>query len=110
MDREIVYLDRDNTIDVILKLDEVAQDTTNFTKMELLIGGITVSSDNGDTDPIRWNKGGFVAGEVRLRLGDVEGLEDGDYSAPLIVYDSSNADGVVWGTIPIKVTSDDESV
>lgn len=110
MDREIVYLNRDNTVDMILKSNDVAQDTSGFTRMDLKIGDVTVTSDNGDSDPIRWNKAGYAPGEVRLRLGDVESLEDGDYSAPLIVFDVENADGVVWGIIPLKITSDDELI
>lgn len=107
MDKEIVFLGHDNSIDLILKADGTAQNLASVTDMTITVGTVTVSSDNGDADPIRWAKAAYDTGEVRLFLGD-QSLTPGSYSAPLVVYDSDNPDGVVWGYIPMTVKAEVE--
>ena len=109
MRTEIVYLAHDNWIDVILKADGVAVALTSVTRMTLTFGTKLIDSDNGDTDPIRWIKAGYATGEVRLFLG-AEAIAAGSYAAPLVVYDATNVEGIVWGLIPITVTADIEAV
>lgn len=108
MSAETVYLGHDNSIDLILKADGVAISLAAVTAMTITFGTKKVESDNGDADPIRWNKPGYATGEVRLFLG-AEVITPGLYvAAPLIVYDASNDDGVVWTTIGINVVAEVE--
>lgn len=104
MDSEIIYLGTDNTVDLILKADDVAVSLASVTKMELTVGAVLISSTNLATDTIRWNQAGYDTGEVRLQIGKVTGLAIGQYDAPLVVYDATNDDGIVWITVPLTVT------
>lgn len=112
MKTELVFLGHDNSIDLILKADGVAVDMTPATLMTITIGGVTITSDNGDADPIRWNKAGYDVGEVRLFLGS-EAIIPGHYRATLVVYDTTNTDGVVWENaglfIPMEVKAEVEA-
>lgn len=109
MRTEIVYLGHDNSIDLILKADDAAVDLASVTDMSLTLGTTLIESDNGDSDPIRWAKVGYDTGEIRLFLGG-ETITAGNYQAPLVVYDPTNVDGVVWGLIPIVVYAEVEPV
>jgi hypothetical protein len=116
---EIVYVERDNRIDLRLKADlndgsgMQYQPLAAVNKMEVVVGGVTVSSENGANDVIRWAQSGYATGEVRMWLGRYTykvGLIDtylpiGRYDAPLIVYDPSNAHGIMWEHVPILVKS-----
>jgi hypothetical protein len=104
---EIVYLGHDNTVDVILKADGVAVDLAPVTSMTLTVGTVLISSDNTAGDPILWVQGGYATGEVHIAIGG-ESITAGVYLAPLVVYDPTNLDGVVWGTIPLRVLADPE--
>lgn len=108
MKTEIVYLGHDNSINVILKADGVAVALDDVTSMTLTFGTTLVSSDNGDDDPIRWAKEGYEDGEVRIFLGD-QTITAAAYRAPLVVYDPTNTDGLVWGLIPMTVAVDPEA-
>lgn len=109
MDTETVYLGHDNSIDLILKADDVAVDLTSVTQMTLSFKDTLISSDNGDTDPIRWKKVGYVTGETRLFLGD-QAITPGIYpEVPLVVYDPTNPGGVIWDYLPILVKEDPEA-
>jgi len=99
---EIVYKGYDNVINLLLKKNGVAQDLSGVTKMELLLGDVMISSDNQDSDPIRWAKDGYSTGEVRLYLGP-ENIELDDYEASLTVFDEFYVDGLVWGKVKIYV-------
>jgi hypothetical protein len=110
---EYVYLGRDNSIDLILKADDVVVNLSSVTAMEIVIGDVVISSDNGDADPIRWAKAGYDTGEVRLYLGGEETIIAGDYTgtsnrASLIVIDAGNPNGIHWSDIPMKVIAIDE--
>lgn len=100
---EIVYLGRDNSIDLLLNADGVAVNLSSVTKMVLVVDGSTqISSTNLGDDPIRWNQVGYDTGEVRLFLKD-ELITSGRHSSQLIVYDPTNTDGVVWGSFQVDV-------
>jgi hypothetical protein len=104
MTPEHVYLDHDNTIDLILKADGVAVSLASVTKISLAVGSVLIESTNQAADPIQWAKSGYATGEVRIAIGGVSGLVAGvRYDAPLIVYDSTNDDGIVWELIPLLV-------
>lgn len=110
MNTEYAYIGHDNTIDLILKADGVAVSLASVTKITLTLGTLLIESTNQATDPIRWNQAGYDTGEVRLQIGEVEGLVEGKFSAPLIVYDSTNDDGIVWQLIPLIVRDVDTAV
>jgi hypothetical protein len=106
---ETVYLGHDNSIELLLKADGVSVSLAAVTVMKLTIGEVTIESDNGDSDPIRWAKEGYASGEVRLFLGDQPLVSRGSaYDAWLTVYDASNADGIVWGKFRCKVSGEVE--
>lgn len=98
---ETVYIDRNNTIDLLLKADGAAQDLSPVTRMVLSdrAGIFTIDSDQvaGAFD---WNTG--TTGKVIMALGD-QGLAAGTYICNLILYDPTNSDGINWGRLVIKV-------
>ena len=96
---ENVYTGHDNTIDLLLKADGVAQDITDATRMTLEVGSTTVDSD-GSADAFNWDTG--VTGKLILALGG-EDLTAGIYRATLTVYDPTNTNGIVWGTFKLIV-------
>ena len=106
MNTETVYLGYDNVINIILKNDTTgaptAVDLSGATRMTLELGTDLIDSDNGDTDPIRWGKVGYATGEVRFYLGMLI-LTAGDYHAPLIIYDPTYPEGLMWGYLPISI-------
>jgi len=97
--REIVYLNRDNTIDIILKADGTAADLSSVTKMEIIVDDSTTISSVTSPDAFDWFEG---SGKLILALGD-EGIDAGSYDAQLIVYDVDNPDGIMWSYINIVV-------
>ncbi|MCP3680268.1 MAG: hypothetical protein GY782_08485 [Gammaproteobacteria bacterium] len=110
MDREIVYLNKDNSIDVILKENSTAISTTAITQMKLTVGAIVVESTNNSTHAILWDKTTYATGEVHLILGTtLSTAELGNYDAPLTVYDSAHTNGLVWGEVPLLVIKDVET-
>jgi len=109
MNTEYVWIGHDNIINLILKVDGVAQDMSDITKITLSIDLLLISSTNLVTDKILWNKGGYAAGEIRLQLGEVSGLAAGRHDAVLTVYDATNTDGIVWGIVPLMIKADPEA-
>jgi hypothetical protein len=105
MKSEIVYLGRDNSIDLLLKADGVAVDLSAASKMTLAFGTTLIESENGGGEPIRWAQSGYKTGEIRLKLGD-ESILPGNYRAPLIVHDPASPDGIHWGYIPIVIVAE----
>lgn len=108
MNPEIVYLGHDNWIDAVLKEDGSAKSMSAATKMTLTFGSLLVDSTNDAADPILWAKEGYLTGQIRIKLGQVA-IPAGSYDAPLVVYDASNPNGIVWGEIPIQVNSEVEA-
>ena len=96
---EVVYLGHDNTIDLKLLADDVTQDITGTTRMTLSFGSTLIDSDvhSGVFD---WSDGD---GKLYLTLGD-ETIVAGTYYSELVLYDSVNTDGIVWGSLTIMVT------
>jgi hypothetical protein len=105
MTTEIVYLGRDNRIDLLLKADGAAVDLASVTRMDLVVGAVTVTSANASNDPIRWAQEDYATGEVRMSLGAVTGLaaSANACAATLIVFDGSNPRGIVWGTVNVLI-------
>lgn len=98
---ETIYVGRDNLINLLLKADGVVQDLTAVTKIELLYKEGYYDSDNFASafDYSTYATSGIVI----LDIGSI-GLEAGqDKNAELIVYDASNASGIIWDTFDLKV-------
>ncbi len=113
MTTEIVYLDHNNVIDLILKKrvpptkSATAQPLDAVTKMTLTVGGVFIDSDDSSA-PIVWGESSQDVGEIRIKIGKRE-IDAGNYTeCPIVVYDSSNPDGLVWDHINIDVIADQE--
>lgn len=114
MIREYVFLGHANSIDLILKSKRVEddlpvpQDLAAVNKITLTVGTVLVSSTNQEGDPIRWVQAGYETGEVHISLGALA-LAPGTYRVPLVVYDTENPEGIVWGYIPVEVVEEVEA-
>lgn len=108
MTTEIVWLGHDNTIDLLLKAVGVAQDLADVTKITATFGTTTITSEDHAAGAILWNNDGYDTGEIRLDLGD-QTIVPGGYDVPIVVYDPSNTNGVVWGSIHVAVRTEVEA-
>ena len=108
MTSEIVWLSHDNTIDLLLEAKDVAQDLSSVTKITATFDNITITSVDHAAGAILWNNGGYDTGEIRLDLGG-EAIPAGGYDVPIVVYDPSNPNGVVWGPIHMAVKAEVEA-
>ena len=97
---EIIYDGHDNTIDLLLKADEVATDLSSVTRMTLDVDTFILVDSAISGECFDWSTG--VTGKVILALGG-EGIDEGLYRAKLTVYDSINTDGIVWGEFNLTV-------
>lgn len=98
---ETVYNGRDNTIDLLLKADGVAQDLSTVTRMVVAEQDDAFSVDSATSpDAFDWATG--TTGVVVFAFGG-EGITAGYHQCRLIVYDPTNANGVVWGSIKLTV-------
>jgi hypothetical protein len=107
---EYVYVGRDNTIDLLLKADGVviALDAA-VTKMEMKFSSRLFGAEyiNSESNPgvFDWDTKG-ADGIVIIALGGLAITAGKDSKVELIVYDNVNTNGIVWGTVPIKVITD----
>lgn len=108
MIEEHVYLGHDNTTDLILKADDVAQDLSAVTKITASFDGTLIESEDNESGLIMWNKTGYDTGEIRLNIGD-QALTVGSYVVPIVVYDPTNAIGIVWDKILFTVHAEVEA-
>lgn len=104
---ETAYIGLSNTNNFILKQNGSAVDLTSVTKMTLTFGASALESTNS-TASITWNKAGYETGEARLHLGNCATISTGVYEAPLIVYDSTWTNGLLWGNISLLVKANPE--
>ena len=98
---EIIYKDRDNTIDFRLKANTVLDpelkivDLTNITRMVLSReDGFQIDSEK-EPNIFDWSTNA-TSGIVTIQLGHLN-LKEGRDKWRLIVYDASNLKGLVWG-------------
>ena len=108
MSSEIVYLGHDNTIDLILKSDGTAEDLSGVTKITATFGDTLITSEDAAEGAITWDQDGYETGEIRMALGDQD-IDEGSYDVIIVIYDAVNINGIVWGTIDIKVEADPEA-
>jgi hypothetical protein len=105
MIEETVYIGRDNTIDLLLKADDVAQDLSGVTKMVLIddsdkADAVDDISSEDHSAAFDWSSA--VTGKLILSLGEVfesEEIDRGRYVFNLVVFDPANTDGIVWDKI-----------
>jgi len=93
MIKETIYLNRDNTVDLLLLEDGKPIDLTSATKIEVIdtaCAWAVNSVDSPDAFEI-----GTTDGKIILKLGH-EPIAPDSYTCRVIVYDAQNADGVVW--------------
>ena len=113
MTTESVYLGHDNTIDLILKKrvpptkTATAVDLAPVTKITVTIGSVLIDSDDSSA-PITWAESAQETGEIHIDVGG-RTIATGLYvDCPIVVYDSSNPDGIVWDHVNIDVVADQE--
>ena len=100
METGIVYKEKDNAIDLLLKADGVVHDLSDTTKVELVFeDGSTVNSTaSGEMFDF---SSYATSGILVLKLGDLDKTA-AFYSAQLVLYDATNTDGIVWGRVPLE--------
>jgi len=96
---EIAYLGHDNTIDLLLKADEEAEDLSAVTRMTLELDSTIIDSEKSP-DAFDWDTD--TTGKLILALGG-ESLIAGMYRTTLTVYDLTNEKGIVWGELNLDV-------
>ena len=103
---EVIYLGRDNSVDLLLKADGVAEDLSTTTQIDAIFDtSITVESTNAATGPIKWNQAGYETGEIRIDLTDSDesDITVGQYTVKIITYTAEHTDGLYWGEVNIRV-------
>ena len=105
---EYIYLGHDNTIDLILKADGTAQDLSGVTKITATFGSTLIESTDKASGLITWDQSGYDTGEIRLDLGQ-QSLTADTYTVPIVVYDATYTNGVVWEDIRIVVKPEVEA-
>lgn len=115
MDPEYIHLGHDNTVDLLLKADNqdgagaVAVDLTDVIKITLSFGAVLIESTDKAAGLITWDQTGYAVGEIRIAVGG-ESLPVGSMVVPLIVYDASTLNGVVWDReLPFIVVASKEA-
>lgn len=97
---EIIYLGRDNAIDVQLKTDGVVADLGPITQIDLIEkDGIWLVSSATSSEAFDWTVGN---GTVSMQLGG-EALPIGTHKCYLIIYDPTNPNGIVWEDLKVTV-------
>lgn len=107
MDSEVIFLGHDNKVDIQLKADGSAASLGSVTGISLTFGATKVQNSSAGSGAITWSSSSYSTGQVRLDMGG-QAITAGKYHAPLVVYDSSNASGIVWGFLPVVVMTDPE--
>jgi hypothetical protein len=106
---ETIYIGRDNYIGRLLSSSVngvvAAADLSTVTRIDVIVGGVLVSSTDPVNGPIKWLQPGYAAGEIRIFAGKGTGLAAavGLQAAALIVYDPTNPDGLLWDTFSVAV-------
>jgi hypothetical protein len=104
----VIYKGRDNTLALQLSsTDELGVVTypdlaDSVTKIDLILKGYCYDSTDYPTAFNFATEGDL--GILILKLGLITDLQVvKDSAAEIIIYDASNPEGIVWGTLPIKV-------
>ena len=109
MTTDIIYLGHDNTVDLLLKANNVAFDLSDVTSITATFGDTTITSVDKAGGTITWDQSGYDTGEIRIDMGDQDiTASNKPYSVPIVTYDAVNTTGIVWGKIRILVTAEVE--
>ena len=98
---EYIYLGHNNRVDLLLKADNqdglgsVAINLENVTQVTLSFDNLLISSTDKATGLITWDQPTYAKGEIRIAIGG-EAIPAGAYLVPVVVYDASATDGIVW--------------
>ncbi len=106
MATEKLYLERDNTVDLILLADGVAVDLAAVTSIKATFNNVEIVSTDKTTGLIKWDQGGWDTGEIRLDCANDSSLISqggGKWDVAIVVIDPSNALGIDWGSVRIEV-------
>jgi len=87
---------------------EAPVDLSAVTKITASFGAKLISSSDKAGGLITWDQPGYDTGEIRIDAGG-ETITPGGYDVPIITYDPSNADGIVWGEISVLVKAEVEA-
>ena len=120
-----IHLGRDNTIDIALTQERTPitaaaltrimlvltdPDDASLTKLDSDVIGFG-AGDNFDItqsqavyDPV--TKTNITVNIIKMKLGDQSIPVKNGYTADLIVYDASNANGILWETFTVNVEAD----
>lgn len=92
---DVIYLGRDNTNELLLKVDGIGQALDSVTQIELEFDdGKQITNSTGTAFPIKW-LGLGVDGKVELQLGGYT-ITEGERTCRLATIDPNNQDGIVW--------------
>jgi hypothetical protein len=92
---DVIYLGRDNTNELLLKVDGIGQPLDSVTRIELEFDdGLQISNSTGFADPIKW-LGLDMDGKVQLKLGSYT-ITTGERTCRLTTFDPIATNGIVW--------------
>ena len=110
---ELVWLGRDNSIDLLLYADSTVTDLSAVTEMRLALSGTTIiiTSTDSTAGVIKWGESTYATGEIRIAAGGSPQLTTAmagkKYMGTLVVFDPSNSTGIVWDNdIPLRIMAD----
>ena len=94
---DVIYLGRDNTNELLLKVDGVGQPLDSVTRIELEFDdGFQVSNTTPTAYPIKWQSLDDPAdGKVELKLGAYT-ITTGERTCRLVTIDPTDSNGIVW--------------
>jgi hypothetical protein len=94
---ETVYINRDNTIELVLSVDGQPINHSCISRVQLLMGASALDSEVLSTLFDLTHSDRLI-----LELGGA-GLAAGRHAAQLIIYDSGDPNGLVWGNLVLDV-------
>lgn len=107
MSQEIVYTDRNNRVDLLLKDDSsgtlAVTDLTAVSRVVLKVNQSTTLDSAINPEYFDWATNGDV-GKMYLHLGSA-GVREGHSLASLVLYDPAHPDGLFWGEVQFEVRS-----
>ncbi len=98
-----VHLGTDNEVAIILRENGTAVDISGATKIAIKIGKNLYESTNASSHVIHWNGATYATGEVHINLGASTVITPRICRAPIIVYDSTNTNGIMYGSIQLDI-------
>lgn len=91
--QEIIYQNRDNTIELALQNNGITIDHALLMRVQLDLQSVVLDSN---THPEYFD---FTHTDRLIMKFGGSGLAAGGYSARLIIYDTDHPNGLVWGSV-----------